>query len=131
MSRPESARRFQARTSTACRSRGAPERVGWFRGSGGRRRLHHLVSRKAFPAAGVDVVLLLSGMFVGMGLEREIQLDELYFVRAGSVKIGSYTYDEPRDEKDDRVLAFGAVPAIVYSEVLGDLQRIAGKKENE
>jgi hypothetical protein len=62
-------------------------------------------------------------------MSTEISLGNVFFVRAGSVKTGSYTYDEPRDENDGRLLRFGDVPPIVYSEVLGDLQKISGKNK--
>jgi len=42
----------------------------------------------------------------------------------------SYTYDEPRDEQDARLVPFGAVPPIAFSEAMGDLARIAGKDNN-
>ncbi len=53
------------------------------------------------------------------------------FVKSGSVSTGSYVYDEPSDEKDPRLLSFGEVPPIVFSESVGDLGRIAGGKEAE
>ena len=43
------------------------------------------------------------------------------------MRVGSYVYDNPSDESDDRLIAFGAVPPFVYSEVMGDLKRIAGQ----
>jgi uncharacterized protein DUF4132/HEAT repeat protein len=108
--------------------KGRADRLGWSRGSvidaGG-------ISSyaKSFPAAGVDVFLGLDGMYIGIDMYSEIKLQDAFFVKSGSVKTGSYTYDEPANEKDNRVLRFGDVPPIVYSEVLGDLQKIAGKKE--
>ena len=57
----------------------------------------------------------------------EIKLEDVRFVRSGSVKIGSYTYDEPANGDDPRVVPLGDVPPIVFSEVMGDLARIAGK----
>ena len=77
----------------------------------------------------MDVFLGLDGMYIGIDMSTEIKLEEAFFVRSGSVKTGSYTYDEPGDETDPRVLPFGEVPSIVYSEVLGDLHKIAGKKD--
>jgi hypothetical protein len=44
------------------------------------------------------------------------------------VRTGSYVYDEPRGEGDPRLLTFGEVPPIVYSEAMGDLGRIAPPK---
>jgi len=108
--------------------KGRAERLGWQRGSvcdaGG------ITSyRKSFPGAGADVILEVDGMYIGIGMEETIQLGRFCFVRSGSVSVGSYVYDEPSDEKDPRLLAFGEVPPIVYSETLGDLARIAGMSE--
>jgi hypothetical protein len=106
--------------------KGRAERLGWTRGSvcdgGG---ITSYV--KGFPAAGVDVFLGLDGMYIGIDMYSEIKLQDAFFAKAGSVTVGSYTYDEPRDEQDGRLLRFGEVPALVYSEVLGDLQKISGK----
>jgi hypothetical protein len=107
--------------------KGRAERLGWSRGSvvdGGGIAGY----RKGFPAVGVDVCLSVEGMYIGMDMYTEITLGNAYFVRSGSVKFGSYIYDEPNDEKDERILPFGEVPAIVYSESMGDLQRIAAGK---
>jgi uncharacterized protein DUF4132/HEAT repeat protein len=107
--------------------KGRAERLGWNRGSV--QDAGSIVSYcKSFPAAGADAFLGIDGMYMGMDMYTEIKLQDLHFVRSGSVKVGSYSYDEPGDEKDQRVLAFGDVPAIVYSEVLGDLQKISGQK---
>lgn len=109
--------------------KGRAERLGWARGSvcdGGGITTYV----KCFPAAGVDVLVGLDGMYIGIDMYSEIKLQDAFFVKTGSVEIGSYTYDEPRDEKDERLLRFADVPPIVYSEVMGDLQKISGKKED-
>ena len=106
--------------------RSRAEKRGWSRGSvtdaGGVDTY-----RKVFPGAGAEAFLGLDGMYVGIDRESDIQLGDFYFVRAGTVKIGSYVYDNPRDEDDARLIPFGSVPPIVYSEVAGDLRSIAGK----
>ncbi len=110
--------------------KGRAERLGWNRGSvvdaGG-------VSsyQKSFPAAGVDVLILIEGMFMGMDMYDEVTLGTVFFVRGGSVKYGSYEYDEPCGESDPRVLRFADVPPIVFSEVMGDVRRISGIKANQ
>jgi hypothetical protein len=43
------------------------------------------------------------------------------------VEVGSYTYDRPYEVTDPRLIPFGSVPPIVFSEVMADLARIAGK----
>jgi hypothetical protein len=110
--------------------KGRAERLGWTRGSvvdAGAIFSYY----KSFPAAGVDAFLSIDGMYIGIDMYSDIELGDVAFVRSGSVKIGSYEYDGPGDENDNRVVPFGEVPAIVYSEVMGDLQRIAGKKADK
>lgn len=110
--------------------KGRAERLGWTRGSvcdGGGITSY----TKTFPSAGADAFLVLDGMYIGMGVDSEVKLDNAYFVKAGSVRIGSYTYDDPGGESDPRVFAFQDVPPIVYSEVLGDLRKISGKAESQ
>ncbi len=106
--------------------KGRAERLGWARGSvcdaGG---INYY--RKTFPNAGVEVFLGLEGMFVGVDMYSDVTLGDWFFVRSGSVKIGSYEYDEPGNDTDPRLVPLGAVPPIAYSEALGDLARIAGK----
>jgi hypothetical protein len=63
---------------------------------------------------------------MGAGMDDQVTLEWACFVPSGSVKIGSYVYDDPGPD-DPRLLTFGDVPAIVYSEAMGDLKTIAGK----
>jgi hypothetical protein len=107
--------------------KGRAERLGWARGSvvdaGG---VHEYL--KTFPTAGVDVFIYLEGMYIGIGMDASITLDKFFFVKHGSVKIGSYEYDEPSEASDPRLVPFGEVPAIAFSEAIGDLAKIAGKQ---
>jgi hypothetical protein len=108
--------------------KGRAERMGWTRGSvcdAGGIPFYY----KSFPLAATDFLLCLENMYIGIDMYEDITLNEGYFVKTGSVKIGSYTYDEPSDEKDPRIIPFGQVPPIVFSEVMGDLHRIAKKSE--
>jgi HEAT repeat protein len=108
--------------------KGRAERLGWQRGAvvdAGSISSY----RKSFAGAGADAVIEVDGMYIGMGMEDTVKLGRFYFIKSGSVTFGSYTYDEPGDEKDARLIAFGDAPPIVYSETLGDLARIAGTKE--
>lgn len=107
--------------------KGRAEKLGWHRGSvcdGGGISTYI----KSFPAAGADVLLYLDGMYVGIDMETQITLGKAQFVKTDSVKIGSYLYDEPGYEGDSRVLSFGQVPPIVFSEAMGDLKKISGKQ---
>jgi hypothetical protein len=70
-------------------------------------------------------------MYVGISRDDSITLQEMYFVKAGSVEVGSYVYDEPSDGNDPRVLAFGEVPPVPFSETMGDLVKISGKAATE
>ena len=71
----------------------------------------------------------VDGMYIGIGMDERIKRGRFCFVKSGSVSAGSYVYDEPNDDKDPRLLSFGDVPPIVFSEALGDLGRIVGTKE--
>ncbi len=106
--------------------KGRAERLGWSRGSvvdaGGVNYYY-----KQFPAAGVDVFIALEGMYVGIDMYSDITLGQVMFVKHRSVQVGSYTYDEPSGEKDGRLVPFGDVPAIAFSEAMGDLVKISGK----
>jgi hypothetical protein len=105
--------------------RSRAERLGWHRGSvadGGTVTSY----RKSFPAAGADILLFIDGLYMGADMYASVTLQHGYFVKSGSVKFGSYTYDEPSNENDERVLRLKDVPPIVYSESMGDLQQIAG-----
>src|SRR5262249_29554146 len=110
--------------------RGRAEKLGWARGSvtdGGGIDFY----LKVFPGAGVEAFLGLGGMYIGIGMDDSIQLGDYYFVNGGTVRVGSYVYDNPSDDGDARLIAFGAVPPVVFSEVMGDLKRIAGRSEEE
>ena len=108
--------------------RSRAEKRGWMRGSvidaGGISCYY-----KDFPGAGFEVYLMTEDMWVGQEAMDEVSLGEAYFTKTGEVTVGSYTYDEPANADDKRVLNFGAVPAIVYSETLSDLEAIvAGQR---
>lgn len=68
---------------------------------------------------------------MGNCLDDTVELREFYFVRSGSVELGSYVYDNPRGERDSRLIAFGTVPPVVYSEVVGDLRRICDQSTEQ
>lgn len=101
------------------------ERAGWRRGSvcdGGMVTAY----MKPFTESGVDAFLSIEGFFVGISRDEQITVENLCFVKSNSVQIGSYVYDDPGTRtNDDRLIPFGKVPPIVYSEVMGDMQKIA------
>ena len=116
-------------TLNAMTFKGRAEKLGWRRGSvcdgGG------IISYwKTFPESGADAFLSLEGVFIGVSMDDEITLGELCFVKTGTTRVGSYTYDEPMTDKDKdtRIIPFGKVPPIVFSEIFGDMKKIAGDK---
>jgi len=129
---PEMAKQrvYNAVTGTSLNAmtfKGRAEKLGWYRGSvvdGGA-----IISYfKSFPAAGCDVFLGIEDFYMGIDMYSEMKLGDVFFTRHGTVKVGSYTYDEPGNTEDARVIALGDAPAIVFSEVMGDLKKIAGTK---
>ncbi len=106
------------------------EKLGWQRGSvvdSG------MVSayRKVFDTAGIEALIETEGIIMGYYDFDDSRLGRLYFVKKGTVRFGSYTYDEPKDDKDPRLVPLGEVPPIIYSEIIGDLEKIAPKSEEE
>lgn len=80
--------------------------------------------QKPYPTLGIQAIIKTSNLNVQSYDDDDVTLHEFYFVQLGSVEQGSYTYDEPRDESDSRLILFGKVPPIVYSETIADLQAI-------
>lgn len=80
--------------------------------------------QKVYPTIGIQAVIKTRNLNVQSYDEDDAILHEFYFVEFGSIEQGSYTYDEPRDESDSRLIPFGKVPPIVYSETIADLQAI-------
>jgi hypothetical protein len=117
--------RFKNKQLNGMTFKGRAERLGWQRGSvsdGGGISSY----RKCFAGAGADALLEVADMYIGIDMYSSITLGRFCFVQSGSVSSASYTYDEPAEETDQRLIDFGRVPQIVYSETLGDLGRIAG-----
>jgi len=100
---------------------GQMNRKGWFRGSvvdGG------MVSsyRKDFKYADVTAILIQQGELTVGSLGGTAELGDLMFVNSGSVTFGSYTYDEPQTESDPRLIQLSALPPVVYSEVMAEME---------
>ena len=66
--------------------------------------------------------------YIGQDPADSLLLRHGLFVKAESIVIGSYIYDEPKNTDDERVIAFGDVPQVVYSESISDLQAIVASK---
>lgn len=120
--------RFEDREVSCGTFKGRAERLGWRRGSvvdSGAVSAY----RKLYPQDQIEVFIKTENLGVQtMDWESEVTLKELFFVRAGSVLTGSYTYDEPRDEQDARLVPLAKVPPIVYSETIADLDAILARK---
>jgi hypothetical protein len=117
---------YRGTSLNALTFRGRAERLGWFRGDVGD-GAGIFCFWKSFPAAGVDALIGLEGMYIGVGMNDEIRLEDVCFVQPREASRYGY-YGIPRGEGDERLLALKDVPPIVYSEVMGDLQKIAGQK---
>ena len=92
--------------------------MGWYRGSvvdgGG-----FFTFYREDPSVGIGVELNFSGSFVG-GDNEDVTVFDAVFYKAGTVKRGSYCYDEPQKES---IFLLGQVPARYYSEVVWQLER--------
>jgi Domain of unknown function (DUF4132) len=77
---------------------------------------------KVFGELGLTAIITQDGNICVGYYDENAVLGNLMFVKAGSVKFGSYTYDDPDKPTDPRLIPFGNVPPIVYSEVLADMQ---------
>jgi hypothetical protein len=108
--------------------KGRAERLGWARGSVCDAGCINYYT-KSFPTAGVDVFVETEGMYVGIDMYSNIKLGKVFFVRNATVQLGSYVYDEPSDSNDPRLVIYGDVPAIAFSEAMGDLAKVSGKSE--
>ncbi|MBL8897139.1 MAG: DUF4132 domain-containing protein [Planctomycetes bacterium] len=105
--------------------RSRSERRGWVRGS--------VVDAgavssiwKEFPGCGIEVAMDLEGFYIGIDPLESVKLGLVRFVRAGTVARGGYVYDDPQGD-DPRILDFGSVPPVVWSETVGDLAAIVGE----
>ena len=96
------------------------DKTGWSRGSvvdnGGIASYY-----KAFTEVGlVAIVMQIGDLSVGY-YDVNAEIGHLMFVKKSGVRFGSYMYDEPSRESDPRLVSFGDVPPIVYSEVMADM----------
>jgi|GEM_PF-6238005 len=79
---------------------------------------------KRLPRARVDVILMVAEiMLLRLTREDRVELGDVYFVKHGSVGTHADEYDIP-SSGEARVLSFGNVPRIVYSECMAELQEI-------
>jgi Leucine-rich repeat (LRR) protein len=124
--------RFEDQELAGSTFKGRAERRGWRRGSvidSGEVSAY----RKIFPHDKVEVFIATDGLNVQSGFDdgADVTLKDMFFVRPGAVVTGSYTYDEPRDECDGRLIRLVDVPPIVFSEAIADMQAITKRKDEE
>ena len=106
------------------------ERLGWRRGAvvdGGAVSAY----RKLFERHQIEAFIGTENLAVQSYDDGEVTLDQLFFVKAGSVVTGSYTYDEPKDQSDQRLIKLGDLPSIVYSETIADLHAVTREAVEE
>ncbi len=124
--------RFEDQELAGATFKGRAERRGWRRGSvidSGEVSAY----RKTFPHDKVEVFVGTNGLSVQSSFDGgdDVTLKDLFFVRPGAVVTGSYTYDEPHDESDARLIRLSDVPPIVFSEAVSDLQAITKRKDED
>jgi Domain of unknown function (DUF4132) len=96
------------------------DKTGWSRGSvvdaGGIASYY-----KEFTEVGLVAIVIQTGD-LGVGYyDVNAEIGNLMFVKKSGVRFGSYMYDEPSKHDDPRLVRFGDVPPIVYSEVMADM----------
>ncbi len=110
--------------------RGRLDRLGWQRGPVGDGGM--IVHFRKHFLGGVDAIVELDGMpILGLDAHTTITLGRFYFCRAGAVGHEGSAYDAPSNDGDPRLLSYGEVSPIVYSETLGDLAKITGKSDTQ
>ena len=115
--------RFEACSLSALTFHGRAARLGWRRGAVADAGYVSTYWRR-FGAAGLDAFVVVDGMYVTPDTDSVVEVGKAFFVAAGSVSTASDPHDAPQHERDERLVAFGNVPPVVYSEAIGDLERI-------
>ena len=66
-----------------------------------------------------------------MGFGTTVTLGRFYFRKAGTADVVESAYSMPSNDDDPRLLSFGEVPPIVFSETFNALAKVAGRKGDE
>jgi hypothetical protein len=107
--------------------KGRATRCGWVHGpvvdAGG---VHAYL--RPFPDLGVEAVLGLPDGVNITGDFGDATLGPVGFARRADLPEVIYSWNFLADETDPRLLPLGEVPPVVYSEVMGELARIAGRQ---
>ncbi|WP_165224176.1 DUF4132 domain-containing protein [Aquisphaera insulae] len=121
-------RSLQGTSLNAMTFRGRAERLGWTRGAVGDGGFVEDY-RKTFSLTRLVVFLGIQGLYMGISRDESITLDDFCFVQREGADVPAYVSDRPNDASDPRLIPFRAVPPIVFSEVMADLAKIAGKSD--
>lgn len=81
---------------------------------------------KAFPKVAVEAHVEVDGLYFGIGRDESIHLGDVWPLKAGTAHWGV-----PSDDSDPATLPLGELPALVYSEVMGDLSLITGSQPTD
>jgi hypothetical protein len=103
------------------------DKTGWIKGSIGDHG-EILSYYKEFTEVGLVAIVLQTGDLNVSNYDMNAEIGKLMFVKKSGVRFGSYRYDEPSKINDPRLVCFGDVPPIVYSEVRADMLFL---KENQ
>lgn len=111
--------------------RSAVEKNGWTRGSvqdGGSVASYY----KPLLSVDIDVFMNIYGFSAdGYDYNDGVTVESVYFVKHGTVSTGNYSYDEPYDERDKRLIPFEKVPPIIYSEIMMEIKRLENLVNDE
>ena len=103
------------------------DKTGWVKGSigdGGGILSYY----KAFTEVGLVAIMMQTGSLSIGFYDANAEIGKVMFVKKEGIRFGNYMYDEPTKMNDPRLVHFGDVPPIVYSEVMADMQFF---KENQ
>ncbi|MFK8079950.1 MAG: DUF4132 domain-containing protein [Granulosicoccus sp.] len=103
--------------------RSRAEKLGWARGSMGDGATI-CTYYKNYPGTAVSVTLAIEDFYIGQDPGDSIVLGKAMFMKDEAEKTGNFVFNEASSSDDPRVLTFGEVPAVVYSETVTDLQAI-------
>ncbi len=97
------------------------DKTGWVKGSigdGGGILSYY----KEFTEVGLVAIVMQTGDLSVGYYDVNAEIGKVMVVKKTGVRFGGYRYDEPSKMNDPRLVSFGDVPPIVYSEVMADMQ---------
>jgi hypothetical protein len=100
--------------------RSRSEKLGWYRGEVGDAGAIYTI-HKDYPRAGITATLRVDNY--GAMIYDDVTVQELYFERSNERK--RWGYDAPLGN-EETLVRFGAVPELVRSETVADLERVIG-----